>query len=70
MSEDDNDKSENEGGFPEGADPEHEAFAFDKLMKVKGIFVKQKPDYLEALTYFEIENTYTVYATDSEGEMN
>lgn len=37
-------------------------------MSIKGVFVKQKFELLEALTGCETENKYIVYAADSEGD--
>ena len=42
--------------------------ALDKLKNIHGVFIKQKPLYLEAMTGCEMNNTYNVFACDKDGE--
>lgn len=38
--------------------------AFDKLMQAPGVFIKENFQSLEAISGFEIEKKYYVFATD------
>ena len=38
------------------------------LKSMKGVFIKQKPQYLEAMTGCDFENKYYIYQNDEEGD--
>lgn len=39
----------------------------DMLARVQGIYIKQRPDYIENLGFCEVKNVYHVFPTDPTG---
>lgn len=50
------------------ANPYSYMTALDKMKNIHGIFIKQKPQFMEQMSGCEIDNIYNVYACDKDGD--